>query len=221
MNNFKLPPIDKRRPKLSLYTALNFFSLNKDIPSMYACYFLMRIYHLVVLIYAMIALAGYLANRYYGLWPDLMITSESENYFELYMYLLNYSSGVSLLILFIFLYWLNKKYRFKETDYTEPSIMAKKKQNRFISRPSKKLNYYSCIIGLVLFLPLLLYPSFAGVFFYKEKFNGYFISQFDNTVFIIFSALFIAFWQNFIFQFYLYLSAGLLSLNYQMKKTKD
>ncbi len=220
MRIFYLPPIEKRMPKLSIYTALNLFTLNRDLPWMYACYFLTRVYHLVVLVYAIVVLSVYLAHRHYGLWPNLMITSESENYFELYMHLLNYSGGVSLLFLFICLYWLNKKYSFKGTDYTEPSLLANKKPSALLSKPSMKVNYYSCIIGLILFLPLLLFPSFSGIFFYKEKFGGYFISQFDNTAFIIFAALFIAFWQNFMFQINLILSVIFLSLKHQIRRVR-
>jgi hypothetical protein len=217
---FKLPPESQRKPKFSLYILLNMFSVNIDQPYLYAAYYLMRIYNILLLIFTVITLLIYLLHRHYGFLPNLMAIADAENYFELYLYLLNYTGLISFLILFVFLYWLNKHFSFKKYNYLEPGALGKKVYNPFGKPPSRRTNKISAIIGILSFWPVVLYPSLFGYYFYKDEFDGYFISQFDNTLFIACAALFIAFWQNLFFQLYFYLSFGFLSSTFYISNNE-
>lgn len=225
MIRYTLPSEADREPKFSfLYMFINIFHAWTNNPNYHACYFLAKIYNVVVLLYFATAFGIYYCHRYLGFFQDIMEKTGSENYFELYLELIDYSAYPTFFILFAFLFWLNKKFNFKDYDYARPK--PAKWNKKFVEKARKSYKPYSLFNKLMVFFCSLLFlcfaicPSMFGTFFYQSRFDGVFVSYFDNTSFILFAGLFIAFWQNWFFQFLLISAVYFLSSINHLEKDK-
>lgn len=166
--------------------AFNGFHVRRDLPHIRACYHVMQLWHVFLVIYTIGAFAVYLMHRYLNILPHLMERAQVENYFELYCHLFDYIAYPSLIFLIGALLWVNARYKFKEYDYTNirPSYMPRHKITNL---------YLLGYLGLVIvWLIPLCYPSLISWAFYKEQYEGYFIAQFNNTDFIALGAFVMA-----------------------------
>lgn len=203
--------------------------------------FLISKYNLVVIAYLLVCFQVYYAVRHWGVFPDLLKNFdastymegypdiarnvEGRNYYELYLDIIDYTAYPSMILLFVFLLWLNTHYPFKKYDYARPrpsgnnfmKVYAIKKM-RQVSPPYEITTMIFAFCCGVVFLVSTLFPSFVGTFFYQGKFNGAFIPYYNSSVFIFIAGLWIAFWQNLCFQMLLMISSYFLSAVYHSKK---
>lgn len=218
MFNFKLPPQEDRVSKPSYaYGLFNMAHGSIEAPQMYFCSQFIKLHHFLSMIFVVIALIVYLMHRHFDFLPDLMADSGAENYFEFYRYLIDFSGPLTIVIAFGFLFWLRTHYSFKDYDYTKYKPAVEGTPELKFGSPT--FEFLGMICLFFIFMALTSYPSFSGMFFYKERYYAYFVHQFDKTGFIICAAIFMWFWHQLTFHVFFLSTTYILSARYRLKLT--
>jgi len=180
MGMFDLPPRSSRVPSENILQIGNIFKKYAAEPDYYICYRAGYWARWLSMFFAVIVFSIVYAHHSFGFFPDIMERTGSDNYLELYAYLINHTGPIFIVFIAYYLHWFLKVIDFKKYNYFRDILPPNSPLDRWPKKRFRNLSAF-CFISSLAFV---LYPAIPTAFFYKAKFNGYFEQYFDSMFFI-------------------------------------
>ena len=180
-----LPPKGKRAVSENIFQIGNIFKKYASEPDYYICYNAGYWARWLSILFAVVILLIISSHKYLGLFSEIMPKSNSQNYLELYSYLISFTGYIFFIFIAYYLYFFLKVIDFNKYNYLRDVFLPP--GSVLDAWPRKKLRNLSALCaatGIV----MSLFPSISTQFFYKAIFDGYFEQYFNSLIFIYFIA---------------------------------
>ncbi len=180
MNIFDLPPRERRVASRNIFQAGNIYKKYLSEPDYYICYRAGYWSRWLSIFFAVVIFSIIYAHHNFGFFPDIMSRSGSKNYLELYVYLINFTGYIFIILVAYYFYIFFKIINFKEYNFFREIMPPDSGLGMWPKTVFRNLS----IICLVVSFILMIFPGRPTVFFYKAQFHGYYEQYFNDIWFM-------------------------------------
>ena len=219
MSIFDLPKKEDRKFNNSIFQKGNFEN-GKFIeePDHYIRYRIGHDLRFLSLFFAILVFSLSCLHRYSGFMPFFAEYTEQKNFLGFYLYFINFSGPILFICMPYYFFWFKK-----HVDFSECNILRNNPKGNYGYKDFQGSQLKTLIVVLCVFLVCLgsgvFKPSLLASIFYLESLSEIFTPFFDETLFVLFVSIFIAFFHSMSAQFCLWAFYLLSYFYYEIKHT--